>query len=190
MITFAYKPSESPPLDRDVSPEELFANPHWGRCELIDGRVVQMSPAGFIHGRIVFTLTLLIGNYAKEHKLGQGIGADTGFLFPDERTVRAPDFMFVSKERMDGIRDEGYLNIVPDFAAEVISPNDRYQDVVAKAHAYDRVGVKLTWVIDPANRQVAVYRPGLPMRQFVENDWLDGEDVLPGLRVHVASLFA
>ena len=42
-------------------------------------------------------------------------------------------------------------------------------------------GARLGWLIDPANRQVYIYRAGQPEPEVLEDpETLDGEEVMPG----------
>jgi hypothetical protein len=46
------------------------------------------------------------------------------------------------------------------------------------------------WVIAPRTRTATTYRPDGSARLLRAHEALDGEDVLPGLRVPLADLFA
>ena len=48
----------------------------------------------------------------------------------------------------------------------------------------------LIWWVDPARRNVAVYRHGRLAAEVDEGGELDREDVLPGFRMPVAEIFA
>ncbi len=62
-------------------------------------------------------------------------------------------------------------------------------DFLRKIQRGDR-GVRLIWVVNPRTRSVHVYRPPAEVRRLSESDTLSGEDVLPGLAVPVAEIFA
>lgn len=75
---------------------EVFAAAN-GRCELLKGNVVMMSPAGSEHGSVAARILLLLGNHVQERELGRVYAAETGSVIersPD--TVRAPDVAFIS----------------------------------------------------------------------------------------------
>ncbi|MCY3021682.1 MAG: Uma2 family endonuclease [Planctomycetota bacterium] len=180
-----------PPTDRDVTPEELLANPHWGRCELINGKVIHMSPAGYLHGRIGARLLISVGQYVEARKLGAVCTAETGFRFPDGKTVRAPDVMFVSAARIPAdLSRRSYLPFAPDFAIEVVSWDDSFKDVTEKAESFIAAGVKLVWVVEPEEQRVYIYRPGRDVQRVDSGGMLSGEDVIPGFELAVAAIFA
>jgi Uma2 family endonuclease len=70
--------------------------------------------------------------------------------------------------------------LAPDLAVEVLSPNDRPEDVLEKVGERLGVGTRLVWVIDPETRTAVVYRSLTDVRVIGEADALDGEDVVPG----------
>ena len=149
-----------------------------------------MSPAGHTHGKIAARLLLLIGNFVEAGKLGIIYGAETGFVFPDGKTVRAPDVMFLSAQRIPAdLPEDGFLPVAPDLAVEVASPADTFQDVTGKADSYLRVGVKLVWVVDCNARRVFVFRLGQPVCGFTIGDHLDGGEVIPGLDIALSAIF-
>lgn len=85
---------------------------------------------------------------------------------------------------------QGHIPIPPDLAVEVISPNDIYQDVEAKAEEYLDAGVRLVWVLNPNNRTVRVFSTENRLSiQLGPNDDLSGGSVLPGFTCRIADLF-
>ena len=162
------------------------------RYELVEGRLITMTPAGGLHGRLIVRLTTALDTFVEEHDLGAVFAADTGFhLARTPDTVRAPDISFVTKERvLDVGLTTGFWPGPPDLAGEVVSPSDSMAEVQSKAQEYLRKGVRLVWVVLPEKRAVAVYRPGAPSETLSEHDVLDGGEVVPGFRYPLARLFA
>ena len=179
------------PTDHLVTADELIRMPDDGfKYELVEGRLIKMTPAGSLHGQISIRLAARLLVYVEERDLGAVFSADTGFhLQRDPDTVRAPDVSFVVKARLtDGI-PTGYWPGPPDLAVEVVSPSDSMAEVQSKAQEYLRKGVRLVWVVLPKKRAVAVYRPDTPSEMLSEHDVLDGGEVVPGFRYPLARLF-
>ena len=176
-----------------VTADELIGMPDDGfKSELVEGRLIRMTPAGSLHGRLIVRLSTALDSFVEEHDLGAVFAADTGFRLasaPD--TVRAPDVSFVRKDRVpDTGLPAGYWPGPPDLAVEVVSPSDSTAEVESKVQEYLRKGVRLVWVVVPSKRAVAVHRPSAPSQILDETEALDGEEVVPGFRYPLARLFA
>lgn len=166
---------------------ELMALPRDGwKRELVDGEIV-MSPAGAPHGRIIVELTRQVANHVKAHDLGHVFDSSTGCWMPSGN-LRSPDMAFVSHGRLPAGVVEGFLRVVPDLVAEVLSPGDSKRLVLDKVGEYLTAGVRLAWIIDPAQRAAACHRSLTDVRAIAAHEDLDGEDVLPGFRCRLAEL--
>jgi Uma2 family endonuclease len=173
-----------------MTAQQLLETAGLGRCELIQGELVHMAPAGFEHGRIEFRLAARMERFAEENALGVVVGGEAGFLIEtDPDTVRAPDIAFVRAERVPTEPHPGFFAGAPDLAVEVVSPGDRASEVLAKVRDWLRAGCRLVWVADPATRTVCVYRPGGRSNLLSVGEDLSGEDVLPGFRLPIAEAF-
>src|SRR6267143_1140392 len=95
-------------------------------------------------------------------------------------TARAPDVAFVARERVGVIRERGYAELAPDLLAEILSPDDRPAEVLAKVAEWLAAGTKIVWVVDPQRSEVRVYRQDGSLSILGNDDSLDGEDVLRG----------
>ena len=160
------------------------------RTELINGVLVVREPAGYNHGRIAMTLSIVIGTFVREHRLGDVLAAETGFkLTSHPDTVRAPDVAFVSNDRIP-VQRRGFPAMAPDLAVEVLSPDDRPSEILAKVADWLRAGSKLVWVVDPERRVARVYRDDGSESLLSEGDSLDGETVLPAFSCSLAEILA
>jgi Uma2 family endonuclease len=171
---------------RHWTDDELMALPGDGKYELVDGELVQMSPAGGRHGKISAKLLIRAGAFVEEHGLGHVFDGQTGFRLRNGN-LRSPDVSFVGIDRLPEGVPRGFLHLAPDLAVEVLSPDDRAADVARKVAEYLNLGVRLLWVIDPDTRSAVVYRPGHEPHR-VQDDRLDGEDVLPGFACSLSEL--
>jgi Uma2 family endonuclease len=173
-----------------ITGEELLAMGDIGPCELIDGRIVPMSPTGFEHGNIEVNLSLALKAFAQQRKLGWVVSGEVGIYtrrHPDR--VRGADVVFASKERLPKL-PEGFLQVAPELVVEIISPTDRWSDMRRKIDEYFAIGAQRVWVVEPENRTVLVYRSRNEMSELTEDDTLVGEGALEGFSLPVASLFA
>ena len=162
---------------------------HLGRCELIDGEIIDMAPAGFEHGFVVANIAALLGSFARSHQLGRVLAGDPGFIV-NERNVRAPDVAYLDVERVAQAPARGFMRFVPNLAVEVVSPSDSYSEVIAKARMWVDQGVSLVWIVDPSSQTVEVYAPGRALVQLTADARIDGAEVLPGFSCVVAEFFA
>ncbi|HEX6096461.1 MAG TPA: Uma2 family endonuclease [Thermoanaerobaculia bacterium] len=170
--------------------DELLRLPEDGsRYELVEGELKKMSPAGGKHGRIAHRLSLRLGSYVEQHRLGVVYSSDTGFILsrsPD--TVRAPDIAFVRKER--AVDTDGYIPGAPDLAIEVVSPSDLYSEVVQKTNEYLRAGTQAVVVVDPWKRIVQVHRlSGAETIATNVTDVLEVADVVPGWKLLLDDIY-
>ena len=174
-----------------MTAEELLVEqpPHM-RSELVDGVMYVREPGAYRHGKVAATVGLLLHTWVRQQKLGDVVGAETGFTLrrnPD--TVRAPDAAFISIERLPPADVRGYAELAPDLVVEVLSRGDRAGAVRAKIADWLAAGVRLVWIVDPERRRGAVHRADGTVRTLGEHDAFEGEAVLPGLTLSLAELF-
>jgi Uma2 family endonuclease len=155
--------------------------------ELVRGRIVKMPPTKAEHGYLQSEVSGCLRDFVKPRKLGWVITECGAITEPD--TVRGPDVAFYSIVDYP-TRPEGYFESPARLIVEILSPSDRTNRVMRTVNEYLTAGVKLVWVVDPEDKVVMVYRPGLVGKEFTEGDSLDGYDVLPGFSLPVSELFA
>ena len=178
-----------PPTGTLTADELLHLSMPGKRTELVRGVLVVREPAGYRHGVVAARLAMLLGSYVEARSLGQVLAAETGFtLTRDPDTVRAPDVAFVRRERLPDPLPTGFAELAPDLVVEVLSPDDREGEVLAKVADWLSAGSRLVWVVDPGQREVRVYRAGGGEALVPGRGTLDGEDVLPGFTCDVAAI--
>ena len=160
-----------------------------GRYELIDGALVEMSPAGGDHGEIGARALARLWFHVQEHRLGKVYNADTGFSLAP-KLVLCPDVAFVRADRLPPKEEHSkILRLAPDLVVEIVSPTDRAGKVAKKVEDWLAAGVRLLWLFRPRDRTVTVYAPGRLSHVLGIGDMLDGVDVLPDFRVPIVDLF-
>jgi Uma2 family endonuclease len=173
-----------------ITGEELYLMPDLGRCELVDGRIVPLSPTGRPHGRAGARLAAHLLLFVESHDLGEVLTADAGvYTRRNPDTVRAPDVMFISHERLAGCKEEGYLDVAPEMAVEILSPTDRKDQVAKKIEEYFSANVLRVWVLDSKKRRLLAYRSLTDVQEFGIGDVLTDGALLPGFQLAMAELF-
>jgi len=157
------------------------------KYELVDGEI-RMSPAGARHGQVCIKLSTRLATFVERGRLGYLFDSSTGFRLPGGN-VRLPDVAFVARGRFKSETvPEGFGDVVPDLAVEVLSPDDRTRDVLDKVGEYLQAGVRLVWVIDPKRERAVAYRSLIEVAKVGLDDFLDAGEVLPGFRVKLSDI--
>ena len=183
-----YVPTMSSTAALMTADELLHLNLPDKRTDLVRGKLVVREPAGWTHGVVAMKLGIKLGTHVERTDAGVVLAAETGFrLESDPDTVRAPDVAFVARDRIPEA-PQGFPALAPDLAVEVLSPDDRPGEVLAKVADWLDAGAKLVWVVDPARRLARVYRSDGSETAVSAEGSLDGEDVLPAFSCPLASL--
>lgn len=179
---------------KDIEPitaEDLARMPGVGPCELVDGRIVPMSPTGGEHARIEVRISQVLQTFVQSRRLGQVLGGEVGiFTARGPDTVRGADVAFISTERYERLGSKlGFLDVAPELVVEILSPRDSASELTQKLREYFTAGVLLVWVVDPSARAVLAYRSLTDVREFRETESLSGDEVLPGFEAPLRALF-
>ncbi|MDZ4778630.1 MAG: Uma2 family endonuclease [Planctomycetia bacterium] len=144
-----------------LTAEEFFAIPRGDQPkELVQGRIIYMTPPGQPHGLVCIEIGFILRSYLATHDIGRVVGNDSGCITArDPDSVRGPDIAFY---RHDQIPEKpfppGYWKAVPPLACEVLSPSDVWAEVLEKVTEYFRAGVIVVCVFDPARETIQVFR--------------------------------
>lgn len=176
--------------DRPITGEELLRMTDVGRCELVKGQIKEMPPAtGHSHGRFEFQIAKRLDESVKE-EAGEVMVGEVGIYTernPD--SVRAADVVFMSRDRLDRMQSDGFLDVPPELIVEIMSPTNSWEEMRRKLKEYFAVGVDTVWVVEPSNRAVQVYRGIDKVQTLEEGDVLKGDGPLEGFSVKIGDLF-
>jgi Uma2 family endonuclease len=173
-----------------MTADELSRLPDLGPSELVEGRVVLMSPTGFSHGDVELGHGSELRLRARKSGRGKVVGGEVGiFIRRDPDTVRAADLLYISHERLATRGPSAYLDVAPELAVEILSPDDRWSDVMEKVSDYFSAGVIRVWILDSRLRKVFAYQSLNEVHTFEEGDVLSDEELLPGFSCRIADLF-
>lgn len=173
-----------------ISADELLAMGNIGRCELIYGELVMMSPAGVPHGMVAARFTQFLTAFVDQHNLGVVLAAETGFKIetnPD--LVRAPDTSFIRGSKLIAGLPQGFFVGVPDLAVEVVSPDDAKRAVAEKVNMWLAHGTSVVWVADPRPMTVMIHHVGQAQQELTMSDEIKNEPLLPGFVLPLAKIF-
>lgn len=120
--------------------------------EIINGKVVAMSPAAPRHNWIGGNIFALFHAYLKGKTCAPFYDGTPVKLSEKNRFV--PDFMIVcDRSKIKSKWVEG----APDLVVEILSPSTAKNDRFHKKDVYECSGVPEYWIVSPAERSIEVY---------------------------------
>ncbi|RAI44779.1 Uma2 family endonuclease [Rhodoplanes roseus] len=161
--------------------------PETDRYELVDGRILPMSPERARHNLVKLAVAVALLDSIKRAGVSAMVFTDGMGIAVGETTVREPD---ASVQLGDGIDLETKLLPAPLIVVEVVSPSSEHDDVATKLLDYFKVeSVRHYLIVLPMKCAVIHHRrndQGTIDTRIVR----EGDIVLdpPGLTVAVASL--
>jgi Uma2 family endonuclease len=154
--------------------------------EFVDGEVVQKAMPTEIHGALVAEVVRLLGNYLHDTREGRVV-TEVRHLSAEDGWIFLPDISMTVNERRPS-KGTDPVEVVPDFAIEVLSPEDRPGRILDRIDLYMRAGVRLLWIVDPEGKSITVHRRDERLR-VVREGTLSAEPVLAGFTLDVPALF-
>ncbi len=175
---------------------EMLALPENGKeRELIRGelREREMTRRNRLHAATQSRIVQKLRNWLDQQPDYEGdiLSGEVGsILAEDPDTTVGIDVALFSLEVLQHQTDQTRLvRGVPILAVEILSPNDKHDEIREKIMEYRRTGVKLIWEVDPDFQTIRVHRQEQEPVMFNRNQTLAGDKVLPGFEVAVADLF-
>ena len=160
--------------------------------EFICGEVVQKSMPSLLHSR----LAIVLGSMLNSLVMATGAGwvvTEARHAQRAESRAYLPDVGVILMANLPKTRREferGPVERVPDFAIEILSPDDRPGRVAEKLAFYLRNNTPLVWVVDPIERTIDAHRPNLPSTTHAVGDVITAAPVLPDFVLDLEKLFA
>ena len=160
------------------------------RYELDRGEIIVTLSAVPMHNIICGELFGRLSAWAKGNNLGQ-------FLYEvdvklGEDTVRRPDLMYITRERIKDIDlDEVPLPIAPDLVIEVVSKNDQPDDLMLKVRQYLQAGVRAVWLLYRKTREAHRYIPDALQPSVVNAEQggkIEEPEMLPGFSLPLSEI--
>ena len=177
----------------EATVEDLYRVSENGKAEIVNGKLVLMSPTGFMPGRASGEIYASLRDYERRTKSGYALPDNVGFIvnLPNRRSF-SPDAAFYIGQPTGG----KFLSGAPVFAAEVRSEND-YGDAVEKEMAAKRAdyfasGTLVVWNVDVLKEEVVrVYRASNSEQPQVyrRGEVAEAEPAVPNWCMSVDDLF-
>jgi len=107
----------------------------------------------------------------------------------DPDGIRAADVVLMSHDRLDQIQSDSFLDVPPELVVEIMSPENKWEEMHRKLQEYLGIGVDTVWIVEPSNRSVQVYQGIDDVQTLGEEDVLAGDGPIDGLTIEVGTLF-
>ncbi|HVB11329.1 MAG TPA: Uma2 family endonuclease [Bacillota bacterium] len=170
---------------------EYALMPEGPRYEVLGGDLVGLPAPSTAHQEVIGALHLALRTWANGSRAGQVFISPIDVRLSDTDVVQ-PDLLFVAAARR-AIIEAPYVRAAPDLVIEVLSLSTAERDRVVKRAIYERHGVREYWIVDPDARSVDILtygKDGLQLRRTEPSGATLASELLPGLALPVASIFA
>ena len=157
------------------------------QLELIDGKIIVMSPSDLVSSEIGVEFASLLLNWVKPRKLGRVFESSGGFILPNS-DLRAPDISFVLAARLKQSK-RYFAELVPDLVVEIKSQSDRLKPLRDKIISFIENGAQVGILIDPDKHTVTIYSPTSEPVVLRDGDMISIPELLPGWEVPVVELW-
>jgi Uma2 family endonuclease len=188
------------PGELRLTPEQFAlvceANPEAVLELAADGQLIRLTPTGGETGARNAHLCTRLQIWARSQGGWDVFDSSTGFRLADG-SVLSPDASVVRLERWQALsagQRRGFPPLCPDLVVELASASDGgpwgAEALLRKLAAYQANGARLGWLLFPDERAVEIWRPGAEPQRLENAEVLEGETVLPGLRLELTEIWA
>ena len=157
---------------------ETLAEREISEYELERGKPMPSTNHAFIQDNISFQFNL---RYRNEYKLMPELSLDT----PGKGTV--PDIAIYPKFDIDLRHDVIKTDKPPLVTIEILSPEQKLQDLVDKTYRYFEFGVKSCWIVLPSLKTIMVYS-GVDTFEYIKGD-VSLRDPNTGFELSLSEIF-
>ncbi len=133
-----------------VSLAEYLSTTYEPDREYVDGELKERGVGTYKHGRLQGKLAAEFERLASSRKFFAGTEIR---LKLGSQHYRIPDVcVFIDEEPQMAVP-----NYPPEVAVEIVSPDDRYVDIIEKLEEYRAFGVRNIWLIDPERKHLNIF---------------------------------
>ncbi len=173
--------------------DDLYRVPEDGKAEIVNGKLIRMSPTGFLPSRASSNIYLSLRAYEGRTRSGYAIADNAAYVvnLPDRQSF-SPDASFYVGPPTGG----KFMTGASVFAAEVRSEGDygpaAEKRMAKKRAGYFAAGTKVVWDVDVLREeQISAYAADRPEEPLVyrRGETAEAASALPGWTMAVAALF-
>ena len=175
--------SNSPQI---ISLEDWMQNPP-DSTEWVNGELIEKTGMTLKHSRVQGNLYFYWRSY--KDSSGQGGKVYTDVPCRTNKQGREPDVAYLTPELVAQYGDAKVLPQSFPLSAEIVSPTDLAEDVIAKAQEYLHSGGEEVWLIYPENRWIIVVT-GDSRQIFISGEVVNTQKILLGFSISVDELLA
>ena len=158
----ANKPMVTTPTSEKISFEEYLSYDDGTnkRYELVDGILIEMPPASFLHSDIIDFIADCFKAIARQYKLDIKIKTGDVGVRTGMNSSRIPDISVIDAQVWKSYRRDKSA-VIEDgvmLAVEVVSPGAEQieRDYTNKATEYQNTGIPEYWIVDPIEQKITV----------------------------------
>ena len=188
-----------PKSSQILSLEDWLENPP-SSTEWVDGKLIDKHLMDWVDEEVVTKSRMTLkhsriqGNlyfYWRSYKDSSGQGGEVYTEAPcrTNKLGRSPDVAYLTPELVTQYGDAKVLPQSFPLSAEIVSPTDFAEDVIAKAQEYLQSGCEEVWLVFPENRWIIVTTQNQRLI-FTSGEVVSTQIILRGFSIAVDGLFA
>ncbi|WP_013321155.1 Uma2 family endonuclease [Gloeothece verrucosa] len=174
-------------ISQEISWEKFILHPP-ERREWVDGQLIEKTGMTLKHGYTQVTLSSQWRSYLKSS--GQGGLVCNETLCRTTKQGRRPDVAYITPELLEQYGNN--LTIFPQsfpLIAEIASPDDSGEELLAKAREYLDSGCQEVWLLFP-EAEIILVNGGQTWLLFNTDEVVSTQRVLTGFSITVKELFS
>ena len=169
-----------------LSLEDWMQNPY-EHTEWVNGELVEKTGMTLKHSKVQSILSFYWRSYKDSSRQGGEVYTDVPCR--TNKQGRSPDVAYLTPELVAQYGDAKVLPQSFPLSAEIVSPTDLAEEVIAKAQEYLHSGGEEVWLVYPENCWIIVVSEE-SRKIFISGEVVTTQKVLPGFSISVDELLA
>jgi Uma2 family endonuclease len=176
---------------RTLTIDEFLALPETEPpSEFVRGEVIQKVAPSPKHAFIVAKIVSRLERYLADGSEAV-VFSEARHVHREDERVFLPDINVTLSSRLPRGSEawRRAFELTPDFAIEVLSPDDRPGRVLDRIAFFLDAGVRLIWFVDPDDESLIAHSAGEPPHAYHVPDVVPAAPILPGFVLDLGELF-